>query len=167
LRLVAGPAARRCLPDAGRRGGPDEHGRVGPRRRPHGGPRATGAVAPQHGAALEPARLRDLGGHRGGEEGLRRDGADAAVKPLDVAVVGGGPAGAATALCLARTGRSVALLERADAPGFHAGETLAPEVRSPLAQLGVWDRFVADHHRSTHSLWSAWGASGVSAKDLL
>ena len=48
---------------------------------------------------------------------------------FDIAVVGGGPAGAATALCLARSGWRVAvLLERQSFDRPAAGETLPPEI---------------------------------------
>ena len=65
-----------------------------------------------------------------------------ATTPIDVAVVGGGPAGAATAWpWLARL--------HGDGPGtlrydaFRIGETLPPAVKRPLMELGVWDRFLA------------------------
>lgn len=66
-----------------------------------------------------------------------------AVGKLDVAVVGGGPAGAVTALLLARAGRDVALYEqsRHDAP--KPGETLPPSVNPVLRALGLWERFLA------------------------
>lgn len=73
----------------------------------------------------------------------------------DVVVVGGGPAGAATALRLASTGRSVALLERSHFDRPRVGETLAPAVQPLLQNLGVWDRFCA--------LWSlpSWGTRSI------
>ncbi|WP_241998169.1 MULTISPECIES: NAD(P)/FAD-dependent oxidoreductase [Kribbella] len=61
----------------------------------------------------------------------------------DVVVVGGGPAGTATALRLASTGRSVALLERSHFDHPRVGETLAPAVQPLLRELGVWDRYCA------------------------
>jgi len=74
----------------------------------------------------------------------------------DVVVVGGGPAGAATALRLASTGRSVALLERSHFDRPRVGETLAPAVRPLLHDLGVWDRFCALRSLpswGTRSIW--------------
>lgn len=55
-------------------------------------------------------------------------------RPWDAVVVGAGPAGAATALRLARRGLSVALLERSDFSRPRIGESLAP---------GVWQRLQA------------------------
>src|SRR5437867_1166903 len=58
----------------------------------------------------------------------------------DVAVVGAGPAGAATAIHLARAGCSVVLLDRASFPRPKpCGEGLFPAGVEELAQLGVLD----------------------------
>jgi flavin-dependent dehydrogenase len=86
---------------------------------------------------------------------------------FDVAVVGSGPAAAATAISLASAGRSVTLIERVKPAGFGAGETLDPEVRSSLIQLGVWQRFVDSGAQPTHAIWSAWGSSRVIARDYV
>ena len=59
----------------------------------------------------------------------------------DVVVAGAGPAGAATAHRLARTGRSVLVLERSRFARPRVGETLAPQVQPLLRELGVWERF--------------------------
>lgn len=61
----------------------------------------------------------------------------------DAIVVGGGPAGAATAARLAQRGRSVLVLERQRFPRFHIGESLIPETNRFLAELGVLDRIAA------------------------
>jgi FADH2-dependent halogenase len=56
--------------------------------------------------------------------------------PWEVAVVGGGPAGAAAAIALARRGRRVVLFERARFPRFHIGESLLATVNERFAELG-------------------------------
>jgi len=57
---------------------------------------------------------------------------------VDVAIVGGGPAGAALATLLARRGRSVVVLEARPAYRWHAcGVFSGPAVRPPLEALGV------------------------------
>ncbi len=59
---------------------------------------------------------------------------------FDVIIVGGGPAGAATAAWLAEAGWSVALLDRARFPRDKAcGEFLTPQAAHLLRQLGVWE----------------------------
>ncbi len=55
----------------------------------------------------------------------------------DVIVVGGGPAGAATAARLAALGRRVLLFEKERFPRFHVGESLLPCSMPLLAALGV------------------------------
>lgn len=58
----------------------------------------------------------------------------------DVAVAGGGPAGAAAAITLARCGRRVILLEREAFPRFHIGESLLAAAHPAFDALGVTDK---------------------------
>jgi glycine/D-amino acid oxidase-like deaminating enzyme len=51
----------------------------------------------------------------------------------DVIVIGGGPAGAATATLLALAGHRVQLLEREAFPRFRIGESLMPATYYPLS----------------------------------
>lgn len=78
-------------------------------------------------------------------------------KRFDVAVIGGGPAGTATAIALARAGRSVAVLERSHYERARIGEVLTPVARLPLIDLGVWDRFITEGHAPSPGILSAWG----------
>lgn len=55
----------------------------------------------------------------------------------EICIVGGGPAGAVTALRLAQLGHSVQLLERASFPRPHVGESLAPGIWPLLDFLGL------------------------------
>jgi flavin-dependent dehydrogenase len=75
----------------------------------------------------------------------------------DVAVLGGGPAGAAAALTLARAGRTVAVIERSRDDRPRVGETLPPSARPLLARLGLWREFLAAGHLPSPSVLSAWG----------
>lgn len=76
---------------------------------------------------------------------------------LDVAVIGAGPAGAATALQLARAGCDVLLVERSGFEAPRVGETLAPSVQPLLAELGLWDRFSALGPLPSWGTRSIWG----------
>lgn len=87
--------------------------------------------------------------------------------PYDVAVIGGGPAGAATALALARSGCSVVVAERAAAPTLRVGETLPPRIRLVLEQLGVWDEFSAADHIPSVGNRSTWGAADPVDHDFI
>lgn len=61
----------------------------------------------------------------------------------DVAIVGGGPAGATAASLLSQRGYRVTLFEKATFPRFHIGESLLPANLRLLEQLGVRDRIEA------------------------
>jgi flavin-dependent dehydrogenase len=59
---------------------------------------------------------------------------------LDVAVIGGGPAGATVAKLVAGAGRTVRLFERERFPRYHVGESLIPETFGVLGRLGMLDK---------------------------
>src|SRR6266571_2112280 len=86
---------------------------------------------------------------------------------VDVAVLGGGPAGSATALALAHDGISVALIEQSGYDNVRVGETLPPEVGTTLQSLGSWDQFLRDAHNPASSICYAWGQPGLSESDFI
>ncbi|KAL4066069.1 hypothetical protein J3A83DRAFT_350187 [Scleroderma citrinum] len=63
-------------------------------------------------------------------------------KHTQVLVVGGGPAGSYTASVLARDGLQVVLLESAQLPRYHVGESLIPSVRRYLKFIDAEPKFV-------------------------
>jgi len=76
-----------------------------------------------------------------------------------VVVVGGGPAGAVTALVLARRGVPVTVLEAAPEPAAKVGETLPPTLAPLLAHLGLDGVVAAGGHLRAHGNRAAWGSA--------
>ncbi|MDX2119751.1 MAG: NAD(P)/FAD-dependent oxidoreductase [Gemmatimonadota bacterium] len=63
---------------------------------------------------------------------------------FDIAVIGGGPGGASTAIALARAGKRVVLFERARFPRFMIGESLLPAGWELWRRLGITEKFVRE-----------------------
>lgn len=84
------------------------------------------------------------------------------MKPLsfDVAIVGGGPGGSATALSLRAhaPSLSVVLIEASHYEALRIGETLPPPARTILEHLGVWEAFQGQRHREVHGTTAVWGS---------
>ncbi|MDQ5824943.1 MAG: tryptophan 7-halogenase [Chloroflexota bacterium] len=85
----------------------------------------------------------------------------------DVGVVGGGPAGAVTALGLARASRKVLLLDKSRAGEFKIGEGLPPAAMPLLRDLGLWEAFLAAGHLPSYGNLSAWGAPSLQSTDFI
>lgn len=87
---------------------------------------------------------------------------------VDVAVIGGGPAGAAAALALCRfTPLQVAVVEATDYRQVRVGETVSPAIQPLLHYLGLWERFVGDGHLSASGTAAAWGAPALVERSYL
>lgn len=86
---------------------------------------------------------------------------------VDIVVVGGGPAGTATAMRLARDGRAAVVVERSGYQRHRMGETLPPIVNRELAELGLFDVFLAMDPLPSHETASAWGHGAVAARSFV
>lgn len=86
---------------------------------------------------------------------------------FDVVIVGGGPAGCATAIVLAQKKFRVALIEKSNYDRARIGETLLPAARAPLEQLGLWEQFLASEHEPSPSTLSAWGDDELYENDFI
>jgi len=87
----------------------------------------------------------------------------------DVVILGGGPAGSATALGLKRSDATcrVALIEKTDYSGLRIGETLPPPARQPLTELGVWDAFLRRSPLESPGTRAAWGSARCHENEFI
>ena len=86
---------------------------------------------------------------------------------FDVAVIGAGPAGSATALRLAQCGLRVLLMERSRMDTPRVGESLAPAVQPALRRLGLWECFMALGALPSWGTRSVWGDAQVQTHSHL
>lgn len=76
---------------------------------------------------------------------------------FDVVIAGGGPAGAAAALTLAKLGRTVLLANAASRRRVRAGESFAAAAKPLLVDLGVISAFERAQHLACYGNVSVWG----------
>ena len=85
----------------------------------------------------------------------------------DVVILGGGPAGTATALSLLKHNPTlkVVIVERSAYDTLRIGETLPPQARLLLEQLDIWSAFQRTGHLPSYGTVAAWGNSTLHAND--
>ena len=88
---------------------------------------------------------------------------------FDVAILGAGVAGCATALALHSAGiSSVVVIEAGSATcADWIGESLPPDIATPLKTLGLWAAFRADAHEPCLGSCAAWGSPQLGYNDFL
>jgi flavin-dependent dehydrogenase len=72
--------------------------------------------------------------------------------PIDVVVIGGGPAGAVLATFLQRQGHRCLVLESSSFPRYHIGESLIPHTYGTLERLGLLEQLRQSHFPVKHSV---------------
>jgi flavin-dependent dehydrogenase len=87
---------------------------------------------------------------------------------FDVAIVGGGPGGSATAISLLSHAPSfsVALIEATRYESYRVGETLPPPARTILEHLDAWESFKCQRHQEAYGTSAAWGADQPHHNDF-
>ncbi len=84
-----------------------------------------------------------------------------------MAIIGGGPAGAATAIALQqRSNQQVAILEKSHQNSFRIGETIPPNIGPLLSELDILDLVTGGEHLPSLGNHSAWGTSELGFQDF-
>ncbi len=86
-------------------------------------------------------------------------------RQVDVVVMGGGPAGLASASLLGKAGLSTLILNPAHSYS-PIGETLPAAAARILRHLGVWNIFCEQEPPRLDGIASAWGGSNLECRDL-
>lgn len=88
---------------------------------------------------------------------------------FDVAIVGGGPGGSATALSLRAHAPSLStvVIEASRYEELRIGETLPPPAGPILEHLGVWETFRAQGYREVRGTTAFWGADARLDNDFI
>ncbi|MGH9773541.1 MAG: tryptophan 7-halogenase [Candidatus Acidiferrales bacterium] len=90
------------------------------------------------------------------------------MRDVDVAIVGGGPAGTAAALTLLKySSLRVALLERSAYASFRIGECLSPSAADLLRYLGAEEALTTTEPRPAEGVAAAWGSPDLRLQDFL
>jgi flavin-dependent dehydrogenase len=86
---------------------------------------------------------------------------------FDVAVIGGGPAGLATAIALRRQGLTVLVVERTHYRSPRVGEHIPPTTKLQLISLGLTDIAGSGVHACCPGIRSIWGSNEPTDRDYL
>ncbi len=85
----------------------------------------------------------------------------------DVAVIGGGPAGAIAALVTARGGKKTLLIDGVAPSSFKIGESLPAGARNILRHLGIQNILENKAHLTSYGNGSCWGTDSLAMTDFI
>lgn len=88
---------------------------------------------------------------------------------FDVIILGGGPAGTATALALRAHDPhlSVAIVEQSAYGQTRIGESIPPAAQGLLERLGVWPAFLKQRHLPAYGTCAAWGSAALFEHEFI
>jgi len=87
---------------------------------------------------------------------------------VQVAIIGGGSAGACCALALRHCGVSkITVIEASNYDQFRIGESIPPESKQLMLKLGIWHAFLAENHEPCYGSYSWWGDERRGYNDSL
>lgn len=85
-----------------------------------------------------------------------------------VAIIGGGSAGACCALALRQCGvKQVTIIEASGFDQFRIGESIPPESKQLMLKFGIWQAFLAEQHLPCYGSRSWWGDESRGYNDSL
>ena len=83
-------------------------------------------------------------------------------------IIGGGPAGCATAIALQQLGiTNVLVAEASDYSQPRIGESIPPDTRGLFSRLGIWQAFEREGHEPSMGSYSSWGNDTLGFNDFL
>ncbi len=82
-------------------------------------------------------------------------------------IVGGGPAGAAVGLALARRGLSPVVLESQPGPRLKVGECLPPNINPLLDHFGLTERLRRRGNLASYGNQFVWGSNSIEQRDFI
>lgn len=86
----------------------------------------------------------------------------------NILIIGAGPAGAATAIFLAKTGWPITMIDKKeDFSPLKIGESLPPDAKGLLQELGVWETFCTAGHLPAYGNKSFWGSPKMAFTDFI
>lgn len=91
------------------------------------------------------------------------------IHQYEVVILGGGPAGTATALALRKhnPALSVAIVESSAYERTRIGETLPPGIRPLLEQLDLWPAFLQHSYLPAFGTRAAWGSADLHENEFI
>ncbi len=84
-----------------------------------------------------------------------------------VVIIGGGPAGIATALTLNALGISNCVVDAQASPNRKYGEALPPNAKPVLKQLGIQSLVEHNNHLSYYGNQTSWGSNQMNTKEFI